>query len=70
MADFGPLDISSLSGEHPKLNANSTVEPWEIQRELILLNYTTSEKLSLLTSFLPGGTAIPQPTLTEKVANK
>lgn len=31
------------------------VEPWSVRRSAILSRYTTSEKLSIVTSFLPGG---------------
>jgi len=31
------------------------VEPWSVRRSAILSKYTTSEKLSIVTSFLPGG---------------
>lgn len=31
------------------------MEPWSVRRSAILSKYTTSEKLSIVTSFLPGG---------------
>lgn len=35
--------------------AEELVEPWLARRTAILNKYTTSEKLSIVTSFLPGG---------------
>lgn len=35
--------------------AEELVEPWLARRTTILNKYTTSEKLSIVTSFLPGG---------------
>lgn len=35
--------------------AEELVEPWLARRTTILSKYTTSEKLSIVTSFLPGG---------------
>ncbi|XP_076750545.1 VPS35 endosomal protein-sorting factor-like isoform X2 [Xylocopa sonorina] len=35
--------------------AEELVEPWSARRTVILNKYTTSEKLSIVTSFLPGG---------------
>lgn len=35
--------------------AEELVEPWSARRTTILNKYTTSEKLSIATSFLPGG---------------
>uniref|UniRef100_A0A182SMC8 Uncharacterized protein n=1 Tax=Anopheles maculatus TaxID=74869 RepID=A0A182SMC8_9DIPT len=44
------------------------IEPWAARRGAILNKYTTSEKLSIVTSFLTGGETIkPQTTMSEKV---
>ena len=36
-------------------NSGETFEPWSIKKTGILSKYTTSEKLSIMTSFLSGG---------------
>uniref|UniRef100_A0A182NQY8 Uncharacterized protein n=1 Tax=Anopheles dirus TaxID=7168 RepID=A0A182NQY8_9DIPT len=56
----------------PKEPANllelDLIEPWAARRGAILNKYTTSEKLSIVTSFLTGGETIkPQTTMSEKV---
>lgn len=45
----------TLAIKKPKDTAEELVEPWSIRRSAILSKYTTSEKLSIVTSFLPGG---------------
>jgi len=42
-------------GKKSKDTAEELVEPWYFRRSTILSKYTTSEKLSIVTSFLPGG---------------
>jgi hypothetical protein len=36
-------------------NAADYIEPWSVRRAAILNRYTTSEKLTIVTSFLTGG---------------
>ena len=38
-----------------KDKVDELVEPWSSRRAIILNKYTTLEKLSIVTSFLPGG---------------
>lgn len=45
----------AVVGKKPKDTAEELVEPWLARRSAILTKYTTSEKLSIVTSFLPGG---------------
>ncbi|XP_076674334.1 VPS35 endosomal protein-sorting factor-like isoform X1 [Andrena cerasifolii] len=45
----------AIVGKKSKDTAEELVEPWQARRTAILNKYTTSEKLSILTSFLPGG---------------
>lgn len=42
-------------GKKPRDTADEFVEPWSVRRASILNKYTTSEKLSIVTSFLSGG---------------
>lgn len=50
-------DYSNVALVSKKLKdtAEELVEPWSVRRSAILSKYTTSEKLSIVTSFLPGG---------------
>lgn len=50
-------DYSNVApaGKKSKDTAEELVEPWSVRRSAILSKYTTSEKLSIVTSFLPGG---------------
>ncbi|ETN59685.1 esophageal cancer associated protein [Anopheles darlingi] len=62
----------TANGKPPKEPANllemDLIEPWAARRGAILNKYTTSEKLSIVTSFLTGGESIkPQTTMSEKV---
>ncbi|XP_076242977.1 VPS35 endosomal protein-sorting factor-like [Calliopsis andreniformis] len=45
----------TVTGKKSKDTAEELVEPWSARRTSILSKYTTSEKLSIVTSFLPGG---------------
>lgn len=33
-------------------------EPWSVKKQAILMKYTTNEKLTIVTSFLPGGVPV------------
>lgn len=49
----GIFDVGTKVSASPYSNdMDSTFEPWSIKRTMILANYTTSEKLSITTSFL------------------
>lgn len=37
------------------IDIEETFEPWNVKKTTILSKYTTSEKLSIMTSFLSGG---------------
>uniref|UniRef100_A0AAG5D065 Esophageal cancer associated protein n=1 Tax=Anopheles atroparvus TaxID=41427 RepID=A0AAG5D065_ANOAO len=59
---------TSKSREPSNLLELDLIEPWAARRGAILNRYTTSEKLSIVTSFLTGGETIkPQTTMSEKV---
>lgn len=46
-------------------------EPWSAKRAAILQKYTTNEKLSIVTSFLPGGIPLQtQVTVTDKLKHR
>lgn len=45
----------ATAAKKSEVTAEELVEPWQARRTAILNKYTTSEKLSILTSFLPGG---------------
>lgn len=47
--------ILASTGKKSKDTAEELVEPWANRRSAILSKYTTSEKLSIVTSFLSGG---------------
>lgn len=40
---------------NPKSKDNDWLEYWHSRRNAILARYTTAEKLSIISSFLPGG---------------
>lgn len=42
-------------GKKSKDVSEDLAEPWQARRSAILAKYITSEKLSIVTSFLPGG---------------
>ncbi|XP_003704480.1 VPS35 endosomal protein-sorting factor-like isoform X2 [Megachile rotundata] len=46
---------AAVTGKKSKDTAEELVEPWLARRATILSKYTTSEKLSIVTSFLSGG---------------
>lgn len=56
-------------GEYVQENS---IESWHTRRTMILAKYTTSEKLSIVTSFLTGGEIIKtqQSTISEKVKHR
>lgn len=45
----------ALVGKKLKDTVEELVEPWSVRRSAILSKYITSEKLSIVTSFLSGG---------------
>lgn len=58
-----------------KDTAEELVEPWSVRRSAILSKYTTSEKLSIVTSFLPGGEKVvvkvqPSGSMVDKVKTR
>lgn len=47
--------MAASVGKKSKEASEDLAEPWQARRSVILAKYTTSEKLSIVTSFLPGG---------------
>lgn len=47
--------VTAIPGKKPRDTTDELVEPWLARRNAILSKYTTSEKLSIVTSFLSGG---------------
>ncbi|KYN21342.1 UPF0505 protein C16orf62 like protein [Trachymyrmex cornetzi] len=70
-------DYSNVApaGKKSKDTAEELVEPWSVRRSAILSKYTTSEKLSIVTSFLPGGEKVvvkvqPSGPMVDKVKTR
>ncbi|XP_012255846.2 VPS35 endosomal protein-sorting factor-like isoform X2 [Athalia rosae] len=62
-------------GKKSKDVSEDLTEPWQARRSAILMKYTTSEKLSIVTSFLPGGEKVvvkvqPSGTMVDKVRTR
>ncbi|CAG5089847.1 Similar to Vps35l: VPS35 endosomal protein-sorting factor-like (Mus musculus) [Cotesia congregata] len=60
-------------GKKPRDTSDEFVEPWSVRRASILNKYTTSEKLSIVTSFLSGGEKVVKVqanNLVDKVRNR
>lgn len=50
--------ISNKSYQDTKISTqtnDSYIEPWNVRKQAILAKYTTSEKISIVTSFLSDG---------------
>ncbi|XP_058057478.1 VPS35 endosomal protein sorting factor-like [Anopheles bellator] len=77
MEDLTVASVPTVTGagkpakEPTNLLEMDLIEPWVARRGAILNRYTTSEKLSIVTSFLTGGETIkPQTTMSEKVKHR
>ncbi|XP_066588771.1 VPS35 endosomal protein-sorting factor-like [Prorops nasuta] len=74
-ADEWDYSSTVISTKKNKETAEEIVEPWTTRRTQILNKYTTSEKLSIVTSFLPGGEKVvvkvqPTGTMVDKVRTR
>lgn len=67
-AEFEAASISSSAIKQNQVEV--TVESWNSRRGLILNKYTTSERLSIATSFLGTETVVKNQTATEKVRHR
>lgn len=68
-AEFEATNISNNFNRKSKIE--SSVESWNSRRAIILNKYTTSEKLSIATSFLGGENIVKsQATVVEKVRHR
>ncbi|KAK2587997.1 hypothetical protein KPH14_004073 [Odynerus spinipes] len=67
--------VTAVAGKKPRDTTEEIVEPWSAKRAAILSKYTTSEKLSIVTSFLSGGEKVvvkvqPSGTMVDKVRTR
>ncbi|XP_020282455.1 UPF0505 protein C16orf62 homolog isoform X2 [Pseudomyrmex gracilis] len=74
-ADEWDYSNVAFAGKKLKDTAEELVEPWSVRRSAILSKYTTSEKLSIVTSFLPGGEKVvvkvqPSGPMVDKVKTR
>lgn len=67
-AEFEATSISHTSSNNIKIE--SSVENWNSRKGIILSKYTTSERLSIATSFLGGENVIKSQTTVEKVRHR
>lgn len=83
LSQFAAMDpLSQMAEEHErakelsmskKVHVDDSFEPWSSKKSAILSKYTTSEKLSITTSFLSGGEGVvpkPQSSMSDKVKNR
>jgi hypothetical protein len=68
-AEFEATNISNSSNRKMKIES-SPVESWMSRRAIILNRYTTSERLTIATSFLGGESVIKNQTTVEKVRHR
>lgn len=55
MFQWDKVDKGPSSTKSKEKNLNLVMEPWANRKHAILSKFTTSEKLSIVTSFLSGG---------------
>lgn len=67
-AEFEAASISNSASKQNQIE--TTVESWNSRRGLILNKYTTSERLSIATSFLGTETVVKNQTAGEKVRHR
>lgn len=67
-AEFEATNISNNSNR--KITIESSVESWNSRRAIILNKYTTSERLTIATSFLGGENIVKNQTTVEKVRHR
>jgi hypothetical protein len=67
-AEFEATNISN--NLHKKVIVESSVESWSSRRAIILNKYTTSERLTIATSFLGGENIVKNQTTVEKVRHR
>ncbi|KAG1676021.1 UPF0505 protein C16orf62 [Nymphon striatum] len=64
-------ESKSRTNSEKEFESDSNFEPWSVKKSSILNKYTTSEKLSITTSFLSGGEKVKtQNTVTDKVKHR
>lgn len=67
-AEMEAVNISSSNNR--KVRIESSVESWNSRRAIILNRYTTSERLTIATSFLGGENIVKNQTTVEKVRHR
>lgn len=67
-AEFEADSVSNSSNR--KIKIESSIESWSSRRSIILSKYTTSERLSIATSFLGGENVVKNQTTVEKVRHR
>lgn len=67
-AEFEATNISNNSNK--KIKIESSIDSWNSRRAIILNKYTTSERLSIATSFLGGENIVKNQTTVEKVRHR
>jgi hypothetical protein len=67
-AEFEATTISNNAGQKNKVE--SSVQSWNSRRAIILNRYTTSERLSIATSFLGAENVVKNQTTVEKVRHR
>nr|CAD7207211.1 unnamed protein product [Timema douglasi] len=68
------MDVAPIDRRKSKdIIADEGIEPWALRKSAILSKFTTSEKLSIVTSFLSGGEKVvvkAQSSVVDKVKNR
>lgn len=69
-SEYSMEERESFGKRSKPVNLEETFEPWNVKKTSILSKYTTSEKLSIMTSFLSGGEKVVIKTSQTSVADK
>lgn len=64
------FEATNISNTNRKFQIESSVESWNSRKAIILSKYTTSERLSIATSFLGGENVVKNQTTVEKVRHR
>jgi hypothetical protein len=69
-AEFESTSISNKNKAADKIEPSPLVDSWNSRRSVILNKYTTSDRLSITSSYLGGESIVNSRTQTEKVRNR
>lgn len=64
------IEANTSNISNREIKVESSVEPWNSRRAIILNKYTTSERLSIATSFLGGESIVKNQSTVEKVRHR